>query len=100
MIERQGSRELSVVELARRVNMSSRNFIRRFKAATGNTPIEYIQRARIETAKHALESGSDPVDSVATRIGYEDVGSFRSVFKRVTGVSPTEYRKRYRFYHA
>jgi transcriptional regulator GlxA family with amidase domain len=100
MIERQGSRELSVVELARRVNMSSRNFIRRFKAATGNTPIEYIQRARIETAKQALESGSDPVDSVATRIGYEDVGSFRSVFKRVTGVSPTEYRKRYRFYHA
>jgi YesN/AraC family two-component response regulator len=55
---------------------------------------------RIEAAKHALESGSDPVDSVATRIGYEDVGSFRSVFKRVTGVSPTEYRKRYRFYHA
>jgi transcriptional regulator GlxA family with amidase domain len=100
MIERQSSRELSVVELARRVNMSSRNFIRRFKAATGNTPIEYIQRARIEAAKHALESGSDPVDSVATRIGYEDVGSFRSVFKKVTGVSPTEYRKRYRFYHA
>jgi transcriptional regulator GlxA family with amidase domain len=100
MIERQSSRELSVVDLAGRVNMSSRNFIRRFKAATGNTPIEYIQRARIEAAKHALESGSDPVDSVATRIGYEDVGSFRSVFKKVTGVSPTEYRKRYRFYHA
>ena len=100
MIERQGSRELSVVELASRVNMSSRNFIRRFKAATGNTPIEYIQRVRIEAAKHALESGSDPVDSVAARIGYDDVGSFRSVFKRVTGVSPTEYRKRYRFYHA
>jgi transcriptional regulator GlxA family with amidase domain len=100
MVERQGTRELSVVELASRVNMSSRNFIRRFKAATGNTPIEYIQRVRIEAAKHALESGSDPVDSVATRIGYDDVGSFRSVFKRVTGVSPTEYRKRYRFYHA
>jgi transcriptional regulator GlxA family with amidase domain len=100
MVERQGTRELSVVDLASRVNMSSRNFIRRFKAATGNTPIEYIQRVRIEAAKHALESGSDPVDSVATRIGYEDVGSFRSVFKRVTGVSPTEYRKRYRFYHA
>jgi transcriptional regulator GlxA family with amidase domain len=80
--------------------MSTRNFIRRFKAATGNTPIEYMQRARIESAKHVLESGSEPVDSVASRIGYEDVGSFRAVFKRVTGVSPTEYRKRYRFYHA
>jgi transcriptional regulator GlxA family with amidase domain len=100
MVEHQGSRELSVVELASRVNMSTRNFIRRFKAATGNTPIEYMQRVRVEAAKHALESGSEPVDSVATRSGYEDVGSFRSVFKRVTGVSPTEYRKRYRFYHA
>jgi len=100
VIEHQGSREMSVADLASRVNMSTRNFIRRFKAATGNTPIEYIQRVRMETAKHALESGSEPVDSVASRIGYEDVGAFRSVFKRVTGVSPTEYRKRSRFYHA
>ncbi len=100
LIERQVTRELSVVDVATQVNMSTRNFIRRFKAATGNTPIEYVQRVRIEAAKHELESGSEPVDSVASRIGYEDVGSFRSVFKRVTGVSPTEYRKRYRFYHA
>ena len=100
MIERHGSRVHSVAELAVRVNMSTRNFIRRFKTATGNTPIEYIQRVRVESAKHALESGSEPVDSVASRIGYEDVGSFRTVFKRVTGVSPTEYRKRSRFYHA
>ncbi|HUJ74577.1 MAG TPA: helix-turn-helix transcriptional regulator, partial [bacterium] len=78
---------------------SPRNFIRRFKAATGNTPIEYIQRVRVESAKHALESGSDPVDQVASRIGYEDVGAFRAVFKRVTGVSPAEYRRRSRFYH-
>ena len=100
MIEHKGSREMSVADLALRVNMSTRNFIRRFKAATGNTPIEYIQRVRIESAKHVLESGTEPVDSVASRIGYDDVGSFRAVFKRVTGVSPTEYRKRYRFYHA
>jgi transcriptional regulator GlxA family with amidase domain len=99
IIERQGSRELSVADLAGRVAMSTRNFIRRFKAATGNTPIEYIQRVRIESAKHALESGSEPVDLVASRIGYDDVGSFRAVFKRVTGVSPTEYRKRSRFFH-
>jgi transcriptional regulator GlxA family with amidase domain len=99
-IERRGSRELSVAELASGVAMSTRNFIRRFKAATGNTPIEYIQRVRVESAKHVLESGSEPVDRVASRIGYEDVGAFRAVFKRVTGVSPTEYRKRSRFYHA
>jgi len=100
MVEHQGSRDMSVADLAGRVNMSTRNFIRRFKAATGNTPIEYIQRVRMENAKHALESGSEPVDLVANRIGYEDVGAFRSVFKRVTGVSPTEYRRRSRFYHA
>jgi transcriptional regulator GlxA family with amidase domain len=100
MIERQGLKDLSVVDLASRVNMSSRNFIRRFKAATGNTPIEYMQRVRIEAAKHALESGDEPVDAVASTIGYEDVGSFRAVFKRVTGVTPAEYRRRYRFYHA
>jgi transcriptional regulator GlxA family with amidase domain len=100
LIEAQSSRGLSVAELASRMNMSGRNFVRRFKAATGNTPIEYIQRVRIEAAKHALESGNDPVDSVAARIGYEDVSSFRSVFKRETGVSPMDYRKRYRFYHA
>ena len=99
LIERQDAPELSVAELAVQVGMSPRNFIRRFKAATGNTPIEYIQRVRVESAKHALESGSDPVDQVANRNGYEDVGAFRAVFKRVTGVSPAEYRRRSRFYH-
>jgi transcriptional regulator GlxA family with amidase domain len=89
---------LSVAELARRVAMSKRNFIRRFKGATGNTPLEYMQRVRIETAKHALEKGGESVDQIASRTGYEDPGSFRAIFKRVTGVSPTEYRKRYRLY--
>jgi transcriptional regulator GlxA family with amidase domain len=91
---------LSVAELARRVAMSKRNFIRRFKGATGNTPLEYMQRVRIETAKHALEKGGESVDQIASRSGYEDPGSFRAIFKRVTGVSPIEYRKRYRLYQA
>ena len=91
---------MSVADLASHMAMSNRNFIRRFKGATGNTPIEYIQRVRIEAAKHELESGTKDIDSVASGIGYDDVGSFRAIFKRVTGVSPTEYRKRYRFYHA
>ncbi len=100
LIERDASHELSVAELARRVAMSRRNFIRRFKGATGNTPLEYMQRVRIEAAKHALETGSASVDAIADSTGYEDPGSFRAIFKRVTGVSPMEYRKRYRFYHA
>jgi len=100
MLEQPDAWTLSVAELAGRVAMSRRNFIRRFKSATGNTPIEYIQRMRVEAAKHALESGNEPVDAIAGRIGYEDAGSFRGIFKRLTGVSPTEYRKRYRFYPA
>ncbi len=100
LIEKQATHDLSVADLASSLAMSNRNFIRRFKSATGNTPIEYIQRVRIEAAKHALESGAKDIDNVASGIGYEDVGSFRAIFKRVTGVSPTEYRKRYCFYHA
>jgi transcriptional regulator GlxA family with amidase domain len=86
LIERQAGPILSVTDLAAEVAMSRRNFIRRFKSATGNTPIEYIQRVRVESAKHALEVG-------------DDAGSFRKIFKRVTGVSPIEYRRRSRFYH-
>jgi transcriptional regulator GlxA family with amidase domain len=91
---------ISVGDLARQVGMSKRNFIRRFKAATGNTPLEYLQRVRMEKAKHALEQGMDSVDRIAATNGYGDPGSFRAVFKRVTGVSPMEYRRRSRLYQA
>ncbi len=67
---------------------------------TGNTPLEYMQRVRIEAAKHALETGRESVDAIAGSTGYDDPGSFRAIFKRVTGVSPMEYRRRYRFFHA
>jgi transcriptional regulator GlxA family with amidase domain len=97
MIERDPGKEWPVPELARAAAMSTRNFIRRFKAATGNTPSEYVQRVRVEAAKHALEAGREGVDEIAERAGYGDAGSFRKIFKRITGVTPTEYRKRYRF---
>jgi transcriptional regulator GlxA family with amidase domain len=99
LIERPQRPMLSVSDLATAVAMSRRNFIRRFKGATGNTPMEYIQRVRVESAKHALESGDDPVDAIASRTGYDDAGSFRKIFKRLTGVSPIEYRRRSRFFH-
>jgi transcriptional regulator GlxA family with amidase domain len=99
LIERPQAPMLSVSELATAVAMSRRNFIRRFKSATGNTPVEYIQRVRVESAKHALEAGDEPVDAIASRTGYEDAGSFRKIFKRFTGVSPIEYRRRSRFFH-
>jgi transcriptional regulator GlxA family with amidase domain len=99
LIERAQGPLHSVADLAAAVAMSRRNFIRRFKSATGNTPMEYIQRVKVESAKHALESGDDPVDTVAARSGYEDAGSFRKIFKRLTGVSPIEFRRRSRFFH-
>ncbi|HET6487506.1 MAG TPA: helix-turn-helix domain-containing protein [Spirochaetia bacterium] len=98
VIEEEGSRELTVAEIATRVAMSPRNFIRRFKRATGNKPIEYLQRVRVEQAKRALEAGSDAVSEIADRVGYHDAGSFRRIFRRVTGVTPAEYRSRYRYY--
>jgi transcriptional regulator GlxA family with amidase domain len=86
---------LSVDDVARRVGMSRRNFARRFKSATGNNPREYVQRVRVEAAKHALESGPRPVARVARDTGYEDVVAFRKLFVRWTGLTPTEYRARY-----
>ncbi len=98
VIEQEGTRELTVADIATRVAMSPRNFIRRFKRATGNKPIEYLQRVRVEQAKRALEAGNEPVSEIAARVGYQDAGSFRRIFRRVTGVTPAEYRERYRYF--
>jgi transcriptional regulator GlxA family with amidase domain len=96
IIEENVSEPIPVIELAERVAISPRHFIRRFKNATGNTPIEYVQRVRIESAKQALEATSDSVSEVASNSGYADVPSFRRLFKKITGTTPAEYRNRYR----
>jgi transcriptional regulator GlxA family with amidase domain len=84
-----------VEELARRVALSQRTFVRRFRSATGNTPRDYIQRVRVEAAKRALERGANSVAEVAARVGYGDVAAFRKLFVRSTGLTPAEYRSRY-----
>jgi transcriptional regulator GlxA family with amidase domain len=83
-------------EAARRSGLSPRTFHRRFSAATGHSPIAYLQRLRIEEAKRRLESGSTGVDAIAWEVGYEDPAFFRRLFKRVTGLPPAQYRKRFR----
>jgi transcriptional regulator GlxA family with amidase domain len=86
---------VSIEALAKLAAMSPRNFIRRFKAATGRLPGAYVQLLRIAAAKELLESEQMPVQVVCARVGYEDVASFRSVFKRHAGMAPAEYRERF-----
>jgi transcriptional regulator GlxA family with amidase domain len=75
--------------------MSIRNFIRRFEAATGNTPLEYLQRVRIEAAKKLLENGNDSMEQIAIQCGYDDIGFFRKIFKRHVAINPKDYQRKY-----
>ncbi len=94
-IEKNYSEELSINGLAKKFNMSSRTFIRKFTHVTGNTPLVYVQRARVEAAKRLLEKGRLTVEQVCMEVGYGDFGFFRNIFKRLTGVTPQEYKKKY-----
>jgi transcriptional regulator GlxA family with amidase domain len=76
--------------------LAPRTFKRRFKLATGHTPIAYVQRIRIERAKRMLETTDTPVEEISWAVGYEDPASFRRLFKRLTGVAPSAYRQRFR----
>ncbi len=72
-----------------------RSFVRRFKSATGMTPIEYVLNLRIEEAKHLLETGSESVESVAELVGYQDASFFSRNFKKKVGLTPSQYRKKF-----
>jgi transcriptional regulator GlxA family with amidase domain len=94
-IEKNYEESLTINGLAEKFNMSSRTFIRKFTATTGNTPLEYIQRVRVEAAKRLLEKGKLTVEQVCLKTGYGDFGFFRNIFKRLTGLTPQEYKKKY-----
>jgi transcriptional regulator GlxA family with amidase domain len=87
--------KVSIEALAARVGMSPRTFIRRFKAATGRLPGAYMQMLRVSAAKEMLERGRVPIQGICSKVGYEDVAFFRSLFKRHTGMTPAEYRSRF-----
>jgi transcriptional regulator GlxA family with amidase domain len=74
-------------------NIPERTLKRRFKTATGSSLIEYVQNLRIEEAKRLLESGRMPVDDISAEIGYADSSFFRRLFKRLTGLTPSQYRR-------
>jgi transcriptional regulator GlxA family with amidase domain len=94
-IENNVTEKLSVEDLAVKFAIGRRHFERRFKKATNNTPIEYIQRVKVEAAKKQFENSSKNVSEVMYDTGYVDAKAFRSTFKKITGLSPAEYRSRY-----
>jgi transcriptional regulator GlxA family with amidase domain len=79
-----------VVEIA---GIPERTLKRRFKVATGSTLIDYLQNLRVEESKRLLESGHRPVDEISVDVGYEDPSFFRRLFKRRTGLTPSQYRR-------
>jgi transcriptional regulator GlxA family with amidase domain len=94
-IEEHYAGKLTVDQLADRSNISRRTFERRFKLATNNTVVEYIQRVKIEATKKQLETGRKSIHEVMYDVGYLDIKTFRDLFKKITGMTPNEYRSKY-----
>lgn len=86
---------INLEKLAADHHMSVRNFIRRFRQATGNTPLEYLQRVRIEAAKKLLENTREGIENIALQCGYEDISFFRKIFRRQVHMTPKEYHLKY-----
>ncbi|MDB5431456.1 MAG: transcriptional regulator, AraC family [Caulobacter sp.] len=84
--------DVSAQDLADRAGLGVRTFVRHFKAATGRQPAGYLQALRIEAAKAMLERDAKPIQSISSEVGYDDVAFFRALFRRATGMTPTEYR--------
>ena len=89
------AKSFSLEDLAERVGMSMRNFVRRFKQATGDTPLIYLQKLRVAAAKRMLENNHRTMPEISAAVGYQDVVFFRSLFQRHTGILPSEYRERF-----
>lgn len=94
-MEKNYNKTITMTQMAGISHMSPRNLIRRFEHATSNTPLEYLQRFRIENAKKLLESRNDGIEQIAMKCGYEDMSFFRKVFKRHVGMTPREYKDKY-----
>ena len=94
-IENNFEQKLNIETIAESVYLNSRSFLRRFKKATSNTPLEYIQRVRVEAAKKKLESTTDTIMEIMFSIGYNDEKAFRKTFKKYSGLSPKEYQMKY-----
>ncbi|MGZ3750514.1 MAG: GlxA family transcriptional regulator [Mucilaginibacter sp.] len=94
-MEQNLTERISFEKMASKLAVSRRNFDRRFIKATGNTPVEYLQRIKVEVAKSTLEAGKKTVFEVMNEVGYSDDKAFREVFKKITGLSPLDYKAKY-----
>ena len=94
-IEQNYQDKISVDQLADMTAVGRRSFERRFKKATNNTVVEYLQRVKIEAAKRSFESSRKNINEVMFDVGYTDTKAFRDVFKKITGLTPIEYRNKY-----
>lgn len=89
------AKEVVLADLAQRAGLEERTFLRRFRAATGMTTTEYSQRLRVSRARDMLQATRLPIDQIAWDVGYMDPGAFRKVFRRIVGLTPGEYRRRF-----
>lgn len=94
-IENNVHEKITIDELADAVSMGRRSFERRFKVATNNSVLEYINRVKIESAKRSFESSRKNINEVMYDVGYTDTKAFRTIFKKITGLTPIEYRNKY-----
>jgi len=94
-IEANVHEKISLDQLADMQAIGRRSFERRFKKATSNTVIEYMQRVKVEAAKRSFESSRKNISEVMYDVGYTDTKAFRDVFKKITGLTPIEYRNKY-----
>lgn len=95
-LENNFNKRISVNQLPALVNLGARTFNRRFKKATDQTPLNYVQALRIEAAKRFLETTQDSVERIINQVGYEDLSSFTRLFKKHAGLSPSQYAKKFK----
>ncbi|TDV40203.1 AraC family transcriptional regulator with amidase-like domain [Pseudomonas helmanticensis] len=90
-----GATDVSLTAMAERAGLEERTFLRRFRAATGLKPTEYCQHLRVGKAREMLEFSNGTIDHIAWTVGYQDPGAFRAIFKKITGLAPSDYRARF-----
>lgn len=91
-IDRHYAQRLTVARLARRAGLSPYHFIRAFRASTGATPHQYVRARRMNRAMHLLATTPTPVTEICEAVGFRSLGSFSTLFRRLTGVSPAAFR--------